>query len=115
MMFDERRKRSEVRHEALQYLVEAVLDRSDVSCAAIVDARRHIVAGAGDAAALGALAKVANDVARGDATVIDGPDVLARTIELPGETIVLAAVGERVRKMPSAAQAVARIYATTAP
>ena len=33
MMFEQRAKRSEVREEALQYLIEAVLDRSDVATA----------------------------------------------------------------------------------
>src|SRR5947199_350480 len=55
-MFDERKKRSDLRQEALQYLIESVLDRSDVSCAAIVDARSRLVAGAGDASGLRGLA-----------------------------------------------------------
>ena len=93
MLFDERRKRSEVRQEALQYLVESVLDRSDVSCAAIVDARARMVAGAGRAEELALLARVANDVARGDVSGLDEEDVLARAVDAGGETLVLAAVG----------------------
>ena len=113
-MFDERKKRSDVRQEALQYLVEAVLDRGDVSCAAIVDARAHVVAAAGRASDLGLLARVANDVARGDASGIDGDaDVLARAVDADGETLVIAAVGTRVRGMPRVAKAVARITRTT--
>ena len=66
-MFEQREKRSEVREEALQYLIEAVLDRSDVRCAALVDgASARIVAGAGTPADLKALARVARAVARGD-------------------------------------------------
>ncbi len=113
MMFEQRSKRSEVREEALQYLVEAVLDRSDVKCAALIDAgSARIVAGAGTAADLVALARVAGAVARGDAGGLDmDDDVIARAIPLPGRTLVLAAIGNRVRRFPDAANAVARICA----
>ena len=112
MMFEQRAKRSEVREEALQYLVEAVLDRSDVKCAALIDGNARIVAGAGTAADLVALARIASAVARGDAGAIDvDDDVIAREIPLPGGTLVLAALGDRVRRLPDAANAVARICA----
>jgi hypothetical protein len=113
-MFDERKKRSDLRQEALQYLIEAVLDRSDVTCAAIVDARNRLVAGAGDAEGLRSLGRVANDVARGDASVLaEGPDVLACAVDVKGETLVIAAIGTRIRRMPGAAKAVARICEST--
>jgi hypothetical protein len=115
-MFDERKKRSDVRHEALQYLVEAVLDRSDVTCAAIVGDDRRVVAAAGRASEVGLLARVANDVARGDASGVDeDADVLAHAVNIGGRTLVLAAVGSRIRGMPRAAKAVARICETTRP
>jgi hypothetical protein len=113
-MFDERKKRSEVREEALQFLVEYLLDRSDVTCAAVLDARARVVAAAGRASDVELLTRVANDVARGDASGVDEErDVLARAVETPGETLVLAAVGSRLCGMPRAAKAVERIVQTT--
>ena len=111
MMFEQRTKRSDERTEALQYLVEAVLDRSEVRCAALVDrGTSRIVAGAGTAKDLVALARVAAAVARGETHGIDeGDDVIAREIAVNGGTLVLAAFGERVRRMPEAASAVVRI------
>ena len=116
MMFEQRVKRSEVREEALQFLIEAVLDRSEVRCAAIVDSRRRLVAGAGHADDLVALAAVAQTVARGgveglEASLDADDDVIAREVDVAGETLVLAAFGSRVRKMPSAVSAIARICA----
>lgn len=116
MMFEQRTKRSEVREEALQYLIEAVLDRSDVRCAAIVDSQRRLVAGAGHVHDLIELAKVAGTVARGgldglDASLDADDDVIAREVDVKGETLVIAAFGTRVRKMPSAVSAIARICA----
>jgi hypothetical protein len=116
MMFEQRTKRSHVRHEALQYLIEAVLDRSDVKCAAIIDAERRVVAGAGMPADLAALAKVAGVVARGgvdglEASLDADDDVIAREIDVPGGTLVLAAFGSRVRRMPAAVHAISRICA----
>jgi hypothetical protein len=113
MMFEQREKRSLVLEEALQYLIEAVLDRSDVKCAALVDSTdARIVAGAGTAADLKELARMAQRVARGDTSLIGGTDdVIAREIVLPGRTLVIAALGSRVRRLPEAANAVARICA----
>jgi hypothetical protein len=116
MMFEQRTKRSDVRDEALQYLIEAVLDRSDVRCAAIVDSRRRVVAGAGKAADLFQLAKVAQVVARGGVQGIEASldaedDVIAREVTVKGETLVIAAFGSRVRKMPAAVSAITRICA----
>ena len=116
MMFEQRTKRSDVREEALQYLIEAVLDRSEVRCAAIVDSRKRLVAGAGTAADLVELARVAQAVARGgvaglDASLDADDDVIAREISVRGETLVIAAFGSRVRKMPAAVNAITRICA----
>jgi len=116
MMFEQRTKRSDVREEALQYLIEAVLDRSEVRCAAIVDGNRRLVAGAGTAADLVELAKVAQTVARGgvdglEASLDADDDIIAREVTVKGETLVLAAFGTRVRRMPAAVHAIARICA----
>jgi hypothetical protein len=116
MMFEQRQKRSEVREEALQYLIEAVLDRSEVRCAAIIDSGRRVVAGAGAPGDLMELAKVAQTVARGgvdglEACLDADDDVIAREIAVTGGTLVIAAFGKRVRKMPSAVNAITRICA----
>jgi len=116
MMFEQRVKRSEVREEALQYLIEAVLDRSEVRCAAIVDSNRRLVAGAGHVGDLIELAKVAQTVARGgveglEASLDADDDVIAREIDVNGERLVIAAFGTRVRKMPAAVHAIERICA----
>jgi hypothetical protein len=116
MTIDKRTKRSEVREEALQYLVEAVLDRSEVRCAAIIDSRRRVIAGAGKPGDLMELAKVALTVARGgveglEASLDADDDVIAREVLVQGETLVIAAFGTRVRRMPSAVHAIARICA----
>ena len=116
MMFEQRTKRSEVREEALQYLIEAVLDRSEVRCAAIVDSRKRLVAGAGTAADLVELAKVAQAVARGGveglgASLDADDDVIARELRVNGETLVIAAFGKRVRRLPAAVDAITRICA----
>jgi hypothetical protein len=118
-MFEQRRKRSELRDEALQYLVESVLDRSDITSAALVavpaEGRARIVAGAGRAREVVRLGRVASDVVRGDVeSLAEEEDVIARAIEVGDETLILAAVGARVRRMPEAAAAIARICATTA-
>jgi hypothetical protein len=116
MMFEQRIKRSEVRHEALQYLIEAVLDRSDVRCAAIIDSSQRVVAGVGRPGDLMALAKVAATVARGgldgiEASLDAEDDVIAREVDVQGETLVIAAFGHRVRRMPAAVHAITRICA----
>ena len=116
MMFEQRIKRSDVREEALQYLIEAVLDRSEVRCAAIVNSDRRLVAGAGTPADLVELAKVAQTVARGgvaglEASLDADDDIIAREIDVDGETLVIAAFGTRVRKLPAAVDAITRICA----
>ena len=116
MMFEQRTKRSEVREEALQYLIEAVADRSEVRCAAIIDAKRRVVAGTGMPRDLVELAKVARTIARGGIAGIEAyldaeDDVIAREVDVNGETLVLAAFGTKVRKMPAAVEAIARICA----
>ena len=120
-MTNARTKRSENRGEALQYLVEAVLDRSDARSAAIVatvDGQPRIVAGAGAPRDLAGLARVAGPVARGEQcaeleAITEGTDLLTRAVLAGDETYYLAAIGTRVRKMTDAARAIGRIVATT--
>jgi hypothetical protein len=121
MKMNARFKRSERRVEALQYLVEAVLDRSDARSAAIVsmvDGEPRVVAGAGAPRDLLGLARIAGPVARGEEcaeldAVTAGSDLLTREVPAGGATYYLAAIGTRVRKMTDAARAITRIVATT--
>jgi hypothetical protein len=113
-MVERRTKRSKDPVEALQYLIEAVADRSDVSAVAIVDDVGRIVAGTGMPRALVGLSRIAGPVARGEACIDLGhvtrdTDVLAREVDAAGRTLYLAALGTRVRRMPEAARAIQRI------
>jgi hypothetical protein len=115
-MIERRTKRSKDAVEALQYLTEAVADRSDVSAVAIVDDAGRIVAGTGMPRALVGLSRIAGPVARGEACLDLGhvtrdTDVLARRVDASGRTLYLAALGTRVRRMPDAARAIERIVA----
>jgi hypothetical protein len=114
-MLERRTKRSESRDEALQYLVEAVADRSEVEAVVLVDDAGRIVAGTGMPIEVRDLARVAQPIARGDrdaiARVAEGSDVLARRVVLGDRTLYFAALGTRVRKMTDAAHAVQRICA----
>jgi hypothetical protein len=116
MMINRRTKRSDDAHEALQYLMEAVHDRSAVHAVALVDDAGHIVAGTGMARDLSGLARIAGKVARGEhnleaCDVTRNTDVMSRGVRVAGKTFYLAALGEHVRRMPDAARAVSRILA----
>jgi hypothetical protein len=115
---ERRNKRSEDRHEALQYLVEALADRSEVEAVALVDDDGHIVAGMGMPASVRGLAKIAAPVVRGEATELfetttRGTDFFGRRIPFASGPLYLAALGSRVRKMHEAVYAVTRIVETT--
>ena len=117
-MMERRKKRSEGREEALQFLVEAVADRSDVRAVAVVDDAGRIVAGTGSTGDLSGLQKVAAPVARGQycaelEAATEGTDVLTRGFVASGETLYLAALGTRVRRMSEAVVGVNRILRTT--
>ena len=114
-MQERRTKRSEERHEALQYLVEAVADRSEVEAVVLVDDAGRIVAGTGMPVEVRDLARVAQPIARGDGDAIaaigDANDIMARGVSIGDRTLYFAASGTRVRKMTDAARAVQRIFA----
>jgi hypothetical protein len=117
-MIERRIKRSRDREEALQYLTEAVADRSDVSAVVLVEQGGRIVAGTGMPREIVGLSRIAGPIARGEPCVDMGhvtrdTDVLARGIEAGGRTLYLAALGTRVRRMPEAARAVQRILSAT--
>ena len=113
---ERRTKRSTDRDEALQFLVEAVRDRSDVHAVALIDEGGRIVAGTGMLTDLKGLAQIAGTAVGGQRSpafdeVTVGTDVMARAIHGGNTTLYLAALGTRVAKMPDAARAVSRIVA----
>ena len=113
-MNERRTKRSRVADEALQYLVEAIADRSDVRAVALVDGGGRIVAGCGLPRDLVGLAKLAGPVARAQSSacfedVTRGTDYFARDVSAGRGTMYLTALGTRVRRMRDAALAIARI------
>ena len=113
-MIERRAKRSRDTDEALQYLVEAVADRSDVHAVALVDGHGRIVAGCGMPHDLVGLAKLAGPVARAQSSecfedVTRGTDFFARDVSAGRGTMYLTALGSRVRRMHDAAVAIARI------
>lgn len=114
-MFERRTRRSGKKNEALTMLLEAVRERSEISAIALVDDYGRLVCGAGSNRELMILGAVAAPVAHGE---MDGPcerlthgtDVLARRFQsADGETMYLAALGQRVARMSEATRGVARI------
>jgi|CXWL01.1.fsa_nt_gi hypothetical protein len=100
-------------------LLEAVLDRSEVSSIAVVDSRGLVVSGAGverELAILGAVAQPAAEGAFSYAceSLTLGTDVLARPLHIPGVELYLAALGTRVSRMHEAARSIERIFANVA-
>jgi hypothetical protein len=111
---DRRTKRSKDRDEALQYLVEALADRSETDAVVLVNDQGRIVAGTGMHKELRGLAKIALPVMRGEGcedfeSETRGTDFFGREIRLPSGPLYLAALGTRVRKMHEAVYAVTRI------
>ncbi len=118
-MIERRMKRSTERHEALQYLVETVADRSGVRALVLVDDAGHIVAGMGMPTDLHGLACTARDVAwrRASAADVDaatrGRDVTARTVATRDGLLYFAALGECMTGVGDAVRAVQRILVET--
>jgi len=116
-MNDRRIKRSAERIEALQFLVEAVADRSQVRALVLVDDAGRIVAGMGMPGEVVGLARTARDVAwrRASPELVDaatlGRDMTARTVTTRDGMLYLAALGDRVTGVGDAVRAVQRIVA----
>ena len=111
---ERRTKRSEDREEALQYLVEALADRSEVEAVALLNEQGRIVAGMGMPKAVRDLAEIALPMMRGGGSDLfesatEGTDFFGREIQLESGTLYLTALGSRVRKMHEAVYAVTRI------
>jgi hypothetical protein len=118
-MLDRRNKRSADRTEALQYLVEAVADRSGVRALVLVDDFGRIVAGMGVPRDVAGLAVTARAVAWKRAADIDldrlagGSDVTARPVATQDGMLYFAAMGDRVAGVGDAVKAVQRILSET--
>lgn len=114
MTTERRRARSTNEGEALQLLLSAVKNRSDVSSIAVVDARGAVLSGMGSARELAILGAVAQPIAGGTVTgdcerLTAGTDVMATEVRSPRGTMYLAALGARVGRMHEAARGVERI------
>src|SRR3954452_17953076 len=104
---ERRTKRSQDRDEALQFVVEALADRSEVEAVVLVDDDGHIVAGMGMPTEVRGLAEIAAPVVRGEGSLLfewatQGTDFFGREIPLPSGSLYLAALGSRVRRMHEA-------------
>jgi len=114
-MIERRTKRSRVQGEALQFLVEAVADRSDVSALVLLDDAGRIVAGMGMPDDVVGLVRGARDIAWDRATAVDvdavtgGRDVTTRAVTTRDGVMRLAALGDRVTAVGDAVRAVQRI------
>ena len=115
---ERRSKRSDDRWEALQYLVEALADRSEAKAVVLIDESGRIMAGMGMAKDIVGLAKLARPVCRGEVcaeleAVTAGTDLFARVVPVvqrgSEKTIYLAALGTKLRKMNDAVVGITRI------
>jgi len=112
---NERRKRRSVRtSEALRLLLESVRERSQISSIAIIDGRGIVLEGVGAEHELLVLGMVAAPAASGTfgpacERVTEGTDVVSCPLAVGERRLYLAALGERVARMPDAARAVKRI------
>jgi hypothetical protein len=113
-MNERRQRRSGRKSEALLLLLEAVRERSNISSIAIIDGRGLVVAGNGPERELLVLGAVAAPAASGafDADcerLTAGTDVVSCPLAIGERKMYLAALGERVRRMPEAARGATRI------
>jgi hypothetical protein len=111
---ERRRRRSGRKDEALRLLLDAVRERSEISSIAIIDGRGLVVAGSGPERELLVLGAVAGPAASGPLDpacerLTEGTDVMSCPLALGERRLYLAALGDRVRRMPEAARGVARI------
>ena len=119
-MSERRRTRSEHPQEALQLLIEAVSERSELEAIALVDPAGRVVAGSGTPERLSSLSDLISPMVRGAGEVsretweraTGDTDFFGRIVDTDLGTFVFAALGARVRRLPDAARAVRRICAT---
>jgi hypothetical protein len=114
-MNDRRMKRSTERTEALQFLVEALADRSGARALVLLDDTGRIVAGTGMPLEVVSLARAARDVAWRRATpdmlASMTHDVTARPVATREGMLYFAALSEQMTGLGDAVRAVQRILA----
>ncbi|MET0593743.1 MAG: hypothetical protein ABW133_13650 [Polyangiaceae bacterium] len=115
---DRRNKRSQDRDEALQYLIEALADRSQVEAVLLVNDEGRIVAGMGMPKEVRQLAQIAIPAVRGEETPLfesatRDTDFFGREIPVEDGSLYLVALGTRISKMHEAVYAVTRILEQT--
>jgi hypothetical protein len=115
---DRRTKRSHDRDEALQYLIEALADRSQVEAVLLVNDTGRIVAGMGAPRQVPKLAQIAVAAVRGEnpesfESVTQDTDFFGREIPVAEGSLYLVALGTRVCKMHEAVYGVTRILDQT--
>jgi len=113
-MVERRQKRSEDPETALQFLLEALIDRSAAHTAALVAGDGHILAGVGMPQDLRGLARIAGPVARGEDcpavdTVTGASDVFSRVVRMKGQDAYLAALGLRLHRFQETVNGLGRI------
>jgi hypothetical protein len=115
---DRRTKRSQDREEALQYLIEALADRSQVEAVLLVNDEGRIVAGMGMPREVRQLAAIAIPAVRGEQSerfesATQDTDFFGREIPIADGSLYLVALGTRVCKMHQAVYGVTRILEET--
>jgi hypothetical protein len=115
---DRRTKRSQDREEALQYLIEALADRSQVEAVLLVNDGGRIVAGMGMPREVRQLATIAIPAVRGEESeqfesATRDTDFFGREIPIADGSLYLVALGTRVCKMHQAVYGVTRILEET--
>ena len=98
----------------MSLLLQAVRERSDISSIAIIDGRGLVVAGSGPERELAVLGAVAGPAAYGAfdmacERLTAGTDVVSCPLALGERKLYLAALGQRVSRMPEAARGAVRI------
>lgn len=113
-MNERRRRRSESKDEALHLLLESVRERSAITSIALIDGRGYVLGGIGPEHELLVLGAVAAPAAAGALdedceSLTKGTDVMSCPLAIGEQKMFLAALGERVSRMPEAARGVTRI------
>jgi hypothetical protein len=119
-MTERRTKRSPRPDEALQLLIEALADRSDVRAVALVNARGRVLAAAGAPTDIAGVARLARPIADGEEhpefdAITEDTDFFTRKVEVEAvgvsSTVYLAALGTRLRRMQDTVNGIGRIVA----
>jgi hypothetical protein len=114
MKAERRIRRSHNGPEALQYVLEALYDRSDARAVALIDTNGQVIAGTGTWKDLQGLATITPALDRGKSceqfeAATEGTDYFSSRIGVTDRTVYLAALGTRLRRLHDAIRGVLRI------